>query len=201
MMEPKEAVKFTQQRVVIEEKVDGANLGISVTEDFQIRFQNRSHFVNSATATQFKQLDNWVAQHPGIWQVLASPDIVLYGEWLFAKHSIHYTSLPDYFLAFDIYIPSEGKFLSRAKRDALLEGSGIASVPVLAEGTFSKQEILDLLERPSAFYDGKVEGAYIRIESGDYEADRGKIVRSDFMQQIETHWSTKTLVQNVVKNW
>lgn len=201
MMDAKEAIKFTQHPIVVEEKVDGANLGISVTEDFQIRFQNRSHFVNSATATQFKQLDNWVSQHPGIWQVLTSTDIVLYGEWLFAQHSIHYTSLPDYFLAFDIYIPSEGKFLSRAKRDALLEGTGIASVPVLAQGTFTKQQILDFLERPSSFYEGKVEGAYIRIEKDDFEEQRGKIVRPDFMQQIETHWSTKTLVQNVVKNW
>ena len=28
---------------------------------------------------------------------------MLFGEWLFAKHSKHYTSLPAYFIAFDIY--------------------------------------------------------------------------------------------------
>lgn len=200
-MDAKEAIKFTQNRVIIEEKVDGSNLGISITEDYQIRFQNRSHFVTSASATQFKGLDNWVTQHPGIWQILTSPDIILFGEWMFAKHSIGYTNLPDYFLAFDIYIPSQKKFLSRAKRDALLADTGIASVPVLAEGTFTKQEILAMLERPSSFYEGKVEGAYIRIEDEDYELDRGKIVRPDFMQAIETHWSTKTLVQNTVRLW
>ena len=102
-MDPKEAVKFTQRHIVIEEKVDGSNLGISITEDYQIRFQNRSHFVNASSATQFKTLDHWVTQHPGIWQVLTSPDIVLFGEWMYAKHSIHYTRLPDYFIAFDVY--------------------------------------------------------------------------------------------------
>lgn len=200
-MDPKEAVKFTQRRVVIEEKVDGANLGISITADYQIRFQNRSHYVSSATATQFKPLDNWVSQHPGIWQVLTSPDIILFGEWLYAKHSIEYAHLSDYFLAFDIYIPSKGKFLSRRARDELLADSGIASVPILAEGTFTKEELLGMLNRPSLFYDGPVEGAYIRIESDDFEEERGKIVRADFMQQIDTHWSTKTLVQNKVRTW
>lgn len=200
-MDAKEAVKFTQRRIVVEEKVDGANLGISITADYQIQFQNRSHYVNSATATQFKGLDKWVTQHPGIWQVLTSPDIILFGEWLFARHSINYTTLPDYFLAFDIYIPSTGKFLSRAKRDELLEGSGIESVPVLAEGQFTKEEILGFLERPSSFYEGKVEGAYIRIEDEDHELERGKIVRPDFMQAIDEHWSTMTLVTNTVRNW
>lgn len=194
-------MKFTQRRIVVEEKVDGANLGISVTEDNQIRFQNRSHFVNTATATQFKGLDKWVTQHPGIWEILTSPDIVLFGEWLFAKHSINYTELPDYFLAFDIYIPSKGKFLSRAKREAMLEGTGIASVPLIAEGQFTKEQILAFLETPSSFYEGKVEGAYIRIEDEEFEIERGKIVRPDFMQGIDEHWSKHTLVTNTVRNW
>ena len=40
--------------VWVEEKVDGANLGISITKDGKIVAQNRSHFVNSASASQFK---------------------------------------------------------------------------------------------------------------------------------------------------
>jgi len=41
--------------VTVEEKVDGANLGISIDESTQqIMFQNRSHFVNAATASQWK---------------------------------------------------------------------------------------------------------------------------------------------------
>ena len=30
-------------------------------------------------------------------------DTILFGEWLYAKHSISYNNLPDYFLAFDLY--------------------------------------------------------------------------------------------------
>lgn len=41
--------------VTVEEKVDGANLGISIDGSTQqVMFQNRSHFVNAATAAQWK---------------------------------------------------------------------------------------------------------------------------------------------------
>lgn len=36
-------------------------------------------------------------------QILEPNRHILFGEWLFAKHSKHYTSLPAYFIAFDIY--------------------------------------------------------------------------------------------------
>jgi hypothetical protein len=38
---------------------------------------------------------------------------ILFGEWLAAQHSIAYDSLPDLFLAFDIYDKEAGRFLSR----------------------------------------------------------------------------------------
>lgn len=38
----------------------GSNLGISLSEDgTRLQFQNRSHFVNSATQAQWRQLDSW----------------------------------------------------------------------------------------------------------------------------------------------
>ena len=119
--------------IYVEEKIDGANLGISLTPDYQLTFQNRSHYVTSQSATQWKGIDNWIAQHPGIFQVL-TPDIVLFGEWMFAKHSIHYTELPSYFVAFDIFDKKTQKFYSRARRNDLLKDSGIPTTPLVAEG-------------------------------------------------------------------
>lgn len=40
-MDKKEAKVFFENPVVIEEKVDGANLGISITDDYKLKFQNR----------------------------------------------------------------------------------------------------------------------------------------------------------------
>lgn len=198
VLHSKEAEIFFKTPIIIEEKVDGANLGISITENYELMFQNRSHYVNSSTSTQWRNLDEWVQNHPGIWQILTSPDMILFGEWCYAKHSIHYTQLKDYFLAFDIYDKREEKFLSRECRDKLLEGSGIESVPLIGKGVFDKDQVLDMLQQSSQFYDGPVEGLYLRIEENGYEVKRGKVVRPDFIQDMEDHWSKKTVVKNKI---
>jgi hypothetical protein len=47
---------------------------------------------------------------------------VLFGEWLWARHSVSYTKLPAYFVAFDIYNkrqgghPNEGLVLALVSR-------------------------------------------------------------------------------------
>lgn len=130
--------------VAMEEKVDGANLGISIDADtLQFRVQNRSHFINAKTHRQFGTLDTWLSEHSeGLFRVLG-PDpgrYVLFGEWLYATHSIAYTRLPDYFLAFDVYDREIGKFLSWRERNKCLEGTGIHPVRLIAEDTLTGRE-------------------------------------------------------------
>lgn len=130
--------------IAMEEKVDGANLGISVdAETLQFKVQNRSHFINSKTHRQFSTLDTWLSEHSeGLFQVLGSEPgrHVLFGEWLYATHSIEYTRLPDYFLAFDIYDCKEKQFFSWRHRNKCLEGTGINTVRLIAEDTLAGRE-------------------------------------------------------------
>ena len=131
--------------VAIEEKVDGANIGISLDpENLRLRVQNRSHFVDSKSHRQFSTIDSWLDQHSeGLYQILNSEPIgryLLFGEWLYAKHSILYKRLPDYFLAFDIYDAKEGKFLSLRERNKRLEGTGISSVRLIVEDALAGRE-------------------------------------------------------------
>ena len=141
---------------------------------------------------------------------------ILFGEWMFAKHSLEYVRLPDYFIAFDIYDCASRRFLrcgsctcqqfidsnsiiSRALRDGLLADTSISTVPLIAEGRFtSKQQLLQLLDMPSQFYDGPVEGIYLRVHDaeGVYLEDRSKLVRADFIQGITEHWMSRELVRN-----
>ena len=90
-------------------------MGFSLSSDGQIVVQNRSHFVNSATHEQFKKLGHWVDQHRAeLYAVLHRDNrfaerYILFGEWLFATHSIPYTRLPDRFMAYDLYDRSTGR--------------------------------------------------------------------------------------------
>lgn len=133
--------KGKQQLVAIEEKVDGANLGISIGTDMKLYVQNRSHFINSKTHKQFSTLDAWLSENStSLYQILEPGQHILFGEWLYAKHSIHYTRLPGYFMAFDIYDREAGKFFSWRERNRRLEGSEIPIVRQIAEVTLSGRE-------------------------------------------------------------
>lgn len=202
VMDKKDLQRFLANHVVIEEKIDGANLGISITEDYEIRFQNRSHYVTSESATQWKTLDQWKRQHQEALYSLLTPNLVLFGEWCYSKHSIHYTRLPDYFLAFDIYDKEKKKFLSVEKRDEMLHETGIRTVPHVGAGIYTPEQLQQLLKNSrSTHYDGPMEGLYLRIEKDGYLVERGKIVRADFLGEGDgevVHWSKKELIKNFV---
>lgn len=194
---PTEAKAFLRGDVVVEEKVDGANLGISVGETGELVAQNRGTLLGPGAHPQFQALWPWLAKHrDGLIGALGS-DRMLFGEWCFAVHSIKYTRLFDWFLAFDVYDRKAKRFWSSSRRDALLTGLGVAPVPRVAQGRFELPGLLRLLG-DSKLTDGPMEGLYVRRESPEWLVDRAKIVRAEFVQSIEEHWSGRKLEKNVL---
>jgi hypothetical protein len=81
VMTREEAVEFLSHPIVVEEKVDGANLGISVGTDGGLRFQNRGNWLAGKLTGQWERLRGWAARHETeIREVLPSSH-VLFGEW------------------------------------------------------------------------------------------------------------------------
>jgi atypical dual specificity phosphatase len=185
-------------QVYIEEKIDGANMGISI-KDYTIVVQNRSHYVTSDYHQQFKPLSNWIKNHTAdLWHILEDESKILYGEWVCAKHSIHYTSLPDYFIAFDLYDKNEKRFYSRERFEKILEGTSICIVPLITKGVFSNvKQILDLVKTQSSYYNGQIEGLYIRRCNSKWLEYRTKIVRNDFIGGNE-HWTKGIITLNTI---
>jgi hypothetical protein len=120
------------QFVVIEEKLDGANSGVSFTSGGQLLLQSRGHFLDGGPRERhINLLTTWANSHKQIlWEVLG-PRYVMYGEWVYAKHTIFYDLLPHYFMEFDILDRDTGLFLSTCQRQLLLNRSPVVSVPVL----------------------------------------------------------------------
>ena len=209
-------------RVVVEEKIDGANMGISLCPvSGKLLVQNRSHYVSSgAEQAQFSRLPEWLIQHESsLRRILWGGDDgvflqnrILFGEWMTARHSLPYHRLPGFFVAFDILDRTTGKFLSRKRFHTILQGTGIPVVPVLSVRTFGpyhkkgqqqpqqellKQDLLPLLNSPSAFRtdDGTVEGVVLRVDSDEeWLGHRVKVVRPDFVAGCAAgHWSRRTM--------
>lgn len=144
--------------LTVEEKIDGANMTFSLDLHGVIQCQNRSHWVNASNHIQFKPLTNWLDSHGADLAKILHRDsqfverYILYGEWVVAKHSVHYTNLPNFFLAFDIYGCLENSFVSWSVLTSALRGSSIAQVPLIKKAeAIKKAKILEMVQIQSAY--------------------------------------------------
>ncbi|HNH43749.1 MAG TPA: RNA ligase family protein [Agitococcus sp.] len=185
--------------VVVEEKLDGANLGISLDTKGQLRSQNRGQYLSEPHAGQFSRLPAWLAQHREALYFVLTHDLILFGEWCAARHSLDYAALPDWFLLFDVYDRSVGRFWSTSRRNILAHNTGLLTVPQVMHGKFTLAELKTVvMDTPSHYRQGALEGVVIRSESADWCESRAKLVRPDFTQSIETHWRKRTIEWNRV---
>ena len=203
----------TLGHIVIEEKIDGANAGISFSDDAELLLQSRGHFLTGGPReihwTFFKR---WTAGITNELFDILGTRYIMYGEWMYAKHTIYYDMLPHYFMEFDIYDRKTDTFLSTTQRRLMLAGSPIVSVLTLYEDDASKLNDLTKFIRPSYFKSGiwlqnlrsevikceqdpkriiaetdksnDMEGLYIKVETADHVVQRLKWVRYNFFTSI-----------------
>lgn len=206
--------EIADRLVVVEEKCDGANSGISFDENGTLMLQSRGHFLlGGARERHFNLFKQWAAsKQRELWEILGRR-YVLYGEWVYAKHTVFYDALPHYFLEFDMLDLETRQFLSTKRRREMLAGSPVVSVPVLFEGqlrshrnlaglvgqsTFIREGHLERLresctalglnpERALRETDSSLtmEGLYLKTEDDEQVTARYKYVRASFLQAVE----------------
>ncbi|MBF0305521.1 MAG: RNA ligase family protein [Alphaproteobacteria bacterium] len=182
--------------VAVEEKLDGANLGLSFSSGGEIKVQNRGQYLVPPFSGQFSRLAGWLPQHSRLLSEICHPDMILFGEWCAAKHSISYSSLNDWFMLFDVYDRSANHFWSTKKRDQLAQRVGLVTVPTVMRRRTTLVELKNLLTMESACGSPRSEGYIIRQEDDEKILARGKLVRSDFLQSIGEHWSRRAVEWN-----
>lgn len=183
--------QLTGLPLVIEEKLDGSNCGISFDAQGKLILQSRGHVLTGgARERQFDLLKRWASHHAAWLQERLEDRYVMYGEWLYARHTIAYDQLPHYFMEFDVLDRGSGSFLSTDRRKALLAGGPVVSVPVLAERKIG----------PSMCSSTELmEGLYIKQEEGGEVRGRFKFVRPSFLQAVEDsgeHWMDRPIEPN-----
>lgn len=188
LMDPAEAREWLRRPVSVEEKVDGANLGLSWGEDGRVRAQSRGHYLHPRTAGQWKPLWRWLAEREELLRHNLVPRTIVFGEWCYAEHSTRYHSLPDWFLLFDVYDRGEGCFWPLARRDEFARAAGLVTVPHLATGTFTLAALRKLMGR-SRLGPVQAEGLYLRWDGDDRLVARAKIVRPGWVMADDAHWS------------
>ncbi|MAG33048.1 MAG: DNA ligase [Deltaproteobacteria bacterium] len=191
-----DAATFLGRTLVVEEKIDGAALGLSVGEDGVLVAQNRGSWLSrDACHPQFGPFWPWLAPRSDQLVEALWPDLMLFGEWCVAVHSVEYGALPDWFLGFDIYDRSEARYWSSARRDELFGQLGLHAVPHLGRGCFGIAGLIELMGT-SRVGSAPMEGVYVRVESERWLEQRAKLARTEFVQAIDTHWSRGPLRRN-----
>ncbi len=187
--------------VVVEEKFDGANLGFSFDEAGALSCQNRGTRLTPPFSGQFSKLNSWIGSNEDSLFDGLGTELVAFGEWCAARHTIAYDKLPDWWLLFDIYDRGEGKFWSVTRRNEWAIAHGFKAVPTVFCGQTSVGELADLAERTvSAYSDLVAEGLVVRKDDDQWSIGRAKIVRADFSQSIVEHWSRRPIVWNSQKS-
>ena len=196
--------------LVVEEKLDGTNVGIHFTAAGRQVLQCRGHEITAGMHAQYDLFKQWTTGMRPALEAMLADRFILFGEWLYAKHSVHYRALPHYFFEFDIYDKQEGVFLDLDTRLAMLDGTGLQTVPVLHQGATTEEELRDLIG-PSRFDstfdnpftgrpDNLMEGLYLRTEADGRVTGRAKLVRPEFVEKLKQseHWQQMPLVPNLL---
>lgn len=212
---------------MIEEKVDGAGVGLSFDGDANLLLQFRGHYLEEDLPRRerhFNLFRRWVRAHQDALFDVIGDRYLVFGEWLYAKHSVYYDALPAYFLEYDVWDRSAERFLSTPARGALLAGLPVVPVPVLFQGEVRSVDEVASLIRPSLYKTSRwreslavaaaragadpaegtdpsdfAEGVYLKDEDGDCTVGRYKFIRPSFVAGIVAggaHWADRPLIPN-----
>lgn len=208
---------------IVEEKIDGANVGIWFDSDFNLKLQSRGHVLLGGTGErQFAPFHGWAAERREALENALATQYVLYGEWCFAKNKSYYDALPDWFIGYDVFDRETNTFLATSARDAILTACQVSIVPRLWSGIFGKapafgsflkqshfktkywrkvliQEALRVgVKNPMAETDDSdhMEGVYVRVEDDSVVIGRMKLHRSGYEKVSSEHWRQLPLIRN-----
>ena len=199
--------------VTVEEKIDGANSAISFDPDGNLLLQSRGHYLTGGYREKHYQfMKTWAQVHQQPFYDVLGSRYIMYGEWMYAKHTIFYDALPHYFMEFDILDRETGRYLDTASRHEMLRELPVCSVPVLAKKAFKTLDELTALlgqsryitdqhiARLAAYCDANgedtatrvaetdhattMEGLYIKVEENGQVVERMKYVRASFTQNV-----------------
>lgn len=201
------------RHLVVEEKLDGANAGVCFDPQGNLCLQSRGHYLTGGYRERhFDLLKTWASCHRDVLHRALSHRYVMYGEWLYAKHTIFYDRLPHYFMEFDVLDRETGRFLSTPRRNELLAGTPVVPVPVLSTGmvpsieAIARQVATSLYKSESWFGQLRdaaqaeglrwdyvesqtdesplAEGLYVKVEEHGEVVARYKWVRASFLTSV-----------------
>ncbi len=175
--------------IVVEEKVDGANVVIWRSEGDRMTCSLRSGRDAMDRASQLGPLKAWAARHDGPLTTVLHTWPALYAEWLLVTHSVAYDRLFSYLVVLDLWHPEHG-FALVDDRNVACREAGLVTPPELWRGRAASVAAIEGLLGPSELGSAPMEGLVVRRVDGG-EPRVAKLVAAGFDQATDEAWRAR----------
>lgn len=177
---------FKNKKIVITEKLDGENTTMYKNYIHARSLDSKSHSSQSYVRNFHANIQ---ADIPDNFRIC--------GENVYAKHSIYYDNLIDYFYGFSIW---DGEICLDYKQTLeYFELLKITGVPVLYTGIFDIKTIDKLIKKIDfSTSEGFVVRLYDSFHIKDFNYSVAKFVRENHVTS-QTHWKNTKIVPNKIK--
>ena len=173
--------------------------------------QCRGHLITEGMHPQYDLFKQWAVVKRPVLEERLEDRFILFGEWVYARHSVHYRRLPHYFFEFDIYDKEARAFLEPGAAAGPAGRDGHPDRARAPPGALDRER-LGALIGPSRFdsqfenpltkrTDDLMEGLYLRTEAGGVVTGRAKFVRPEFVEKVKQseHWQYQAMTPNHLK--
>ena len=160
-----ERLRNKHDRVIVQEKLDGTNVGVAKIAGEIFAIQRAGYLAESSPHEQHHHFATWVRQNQARFDQLLSDGERICGEWLLQAHGTRYELQHEPFVAFDIICGTDrlvyDQFISR------IEPHGFVSPYCVRQG--DPMSVEDALEALGKFGQhgalDPIEGAVWRVET------------------------------------
>ena len=107
-------------------------------------------------------------------------EVTLYGEWMRVYHSVKYNKLPDWFIAYDIWVVEDRRFLAPNIVEDILSKTSISYIKPHKTVLSNVENVIKWSELQSDYTDGTREGIVIKTIDEIHIKDFFKVVNKHF---------------------
>lgn len=187
---------FCHRRVILTTKMDGSNVSLT---------RERLAARNGSTADHLS-FDRLKGMYSTIRWTLPK-HLVIFGEWLYAMHSIHYVgdlALEDFLEVFGVLDIQRGMWLNWEDTSAIAKRFQIWTTPVVSAGTFKRgRSIIKWIkdhgrDTIAAGHEGMVIRTEGEFPNAAFHEHVAKYVRIGHVS-TDDHWWRRPIVPNEVR--
>lgn len=180
-MDTSTTVRILNTCVLVQEKLDGINIGISLDQRNSFQLIKKNRLINWQDCGYLTVFRQWCDDnHEKLFGVL-SRGLTLFGEFLVNLERRNYSETT--WILFDAFDYRNGRFLAQSELRKQTYELNLSYAPDLFFGVPKTLTRIEQLIGISSLTGHQMEGVCLRIEEGKFLRERFKFVRRDYIKK------------------